>query len=68
MEQVKAEKAEATGKYYRLMMEHVKKVLADPKRVCPAYDEKDGYEIAGFVWFQAWNDMCDGGLKEMSLP
>jgi hypothetical protein len=41
------------------MMEHVKKVLADPKRICPAYDEKDGYEIAGFVWFQAWNDMCD---------
>lgn len=60
MDQWKAEKAKVTGHYYRLMMEHVKKVLADPKRVCPAYDEKDGYEIAGFVWFQAWNDMCDG--------
>jgi hypothetical protein len=56
----KADKAKATGKYYRLMMEHVKKVLADPKRICPAYDEKEGYEIAGFVWFQGWNDMCDG--------
>ncbi len=60
MEQWKADKAKATGKYYRLMMEHVKKVLADPKRVCPAYDKKEGYEIAGFVWFQGWNDMCDG--------
>ena len=60
MEQWNADKAKATGLYYRLMMEYVKKVLADPKRVCPAYNQKDGYEIAGFVWFQGWNDMCDG--------
>ncbi len=53
------ERAAATGVYYRLMVEHVKKVLADPKRVCPAYDEKQGYEIAGFVWLQGWNDMVD---------
>jgi len=45
IEAVKAEKAKATGHYYRLMIEHVKKVLADPKRVCPAYDEKAGYEL-----------------------
>ena len=38
------------------MIEHVKKVLADPKKVCPAYDAKDGYELSGFVWFQGWND------------
>ena len=55
-----AEKAAKSGVYYRLMIEHVKKVLADPKRVCPAYDPKQGYELAGFVWFQGWNDMCDG--------
>ena len=61
IEQAKAEKAEATGRYYRLMMEHVKHVLGDVKRVCPVYDEKEGYEIAGFVWFQGWNDMVDGG-------
>ena len=47
-------------KYYRLMIDHVKKVLADPKRVCPTYDPKQGHEVAGFVWFQGWNDMCDG--------
>jgi len=58
--QWEADKARDTGHYYRLMMAHVKKVLADPKRVCPAYDENAGYEIAGFVWFQGWNDMCDG--------
>ncbi len=56
------ERAAATGVYYRLMVEHVKQVLADPKRVCPAYDEKQGYEIAGFVWLQGWNDMVDRGV------
>ena len=58
---VKAEKIAKTGHYYRLMTEHVKKVLANPKRVVPAYDAQAGYEIAGFVWFQGWNDMCDSG-------
>jgi alpha-galactosidase len=58
-EQWKSEKAKATGVYYRLMIEHVKKVLADPKRVCPDYDPSQGYEIAGFVWLQGWNDLVD---------
>ena len=52
---------EGAGKYYGLMMEHVKKVLADPSKVVPGYNTKDGYELAGFVWFQGWNDMVDGG-------
>jgi hypothetical protein len=60
MEQWLAEKQKDTGHYYRLMVEHVKKVLADPKRVCPAYDPAQGFELAGFVWFQGWNDMVDG--------
>ena len=47
----------ATGVFYREMVAHVKKVLADPKRVCPAYDEKEGFELAGFVWFQGFNDL-----------
>jgi len=59
-EQWKVEKAKATGVYYRLMIEHVKKVLANPKRVCPDYDPAQGYELAGFVWLQGWNDMVDG--------
>lgn len=42
------------------MTEHVKKVLADPKQVIPEYDAKQGYEIAGFVWLQGFNDMVDG--------
>lgn len=46
-----------SGHYYRLMMDHVKSVLSDPKRVCPSYDASQGYELAGFVWLQGWNDM-----------
>ncbi len=56
----KAVKAKETGRFYRYMVEHVKKVLADPKRVCPSYDPAAGYEIAGFVWFQGFNDLVDG--------
>jgi alpha-galactosidase len=54
-----AEKTAATGVYYRLMIEHVKKTLADPKQVYPAYDPAQGYEIAGFSWLQGFNDMVD---------
>ncbi len=61
VEAIKAAKAQATGHYYRLMTDHVKKVLADIKRVCPDYDPEQGYELAGFVWFQGWNDMVDRG-------
>lgn len=59
-EQWKEEKARATGVYYRLMLEHVKKVLANPGRIVPDYDAAQGYELAGFVWLQGWNDMVDG--------
>jgi len=55
-----AEKQRATGRYYRLMIEHVLSVLRGPKRVCPEYDPAQGYELAGFVWLQGWNDLVDG--------
>ncbi len=54
------DKDAASGVFYRMMVEHVKKVLADPKRVCPEYDEQAGYELAGFVWLQGFNDLVDG--------
>lgn len=57
IDQIKAERAAASGHYYRLMLEHVNKVLKDIKRVYPGYDADAGYELAGFVWFQGWNDM-----------
>ena len=54
------EKDAASGVFYQMMIDHVKMVLADPKRVCPAYDTKNGYELAGFVWLQGFNDLVDG--------
>ncbi len=61
LEKIKADKATATGRYYRLMTAYVQRVLQDIKRVYPAYDAQQGYELAGFVWFQGWNDMVDRG-------
>jgi hypothetical protein len=62
IETIKAAKEKETGHYYRLMIEHVRDVLKDIKRVCPAYDEKQGYELSGFVWLQGWNDLVDSGV------
>lgn len=61
IEKITAEKIAATGVYYRLMIEHVRKVLADLERVAPGYDAAQGHDIVGFVWFQGWNDMVDQG-------
>jgi alpha-galactosidase len=55
-----AEKDAASGVFYRMLVEHVKKVLADPGRVCPEYDATAGYELGGFVWLQGFNDLVDG--------
>ena len=60
--QVKADRAKASGAYYRLMLGHVRRVLKDVKRVCPAYNPEQGYELAGFAWFQGWNDMVNSGV------
>jgi len=58
---IQAEKNAATGVSYRNMIDHVKKVLSDLPRVVPDHDASPGYELAGFVWFQGWNDMVDSG-------
>jgi len=39
----------------------VKKVLGDIKRVVPNYNAAQSYELAGFAWFQGWNDLVDSG-------
>lgn len=46
------------GKFYRLMMEDVNNTLKNLKDHFPEYHGR-GYEIAGFVWFQGWNDMIN---------
>lgn len=61
LEEIRQEKDAATGHYYRLTVDYVKRVLSDIKSVYPDYDTCEGYELAGFVWFQGWNDMVDRG-------
>lgn len=62
MEKDAAEKKRQTGGFYRDMIAHVKTVLGDVGAHHPAYDPEAGYEIAGFVWFQGYNDLVNGGL------
>ncbi len=44
------------GHYYRQMIREVDDVLKNLEVYFPEYSETDGYEVAGFVWFQGWND------------
>lgn len=48
------------GASYRAMIDEVHGTLADLKSYYPGY-AGEGYELAGFVWFQGWNDMIDAG-------
>ena len=45
----------AVGKYYTLMIAQVRDALANLKTDFPSYNGA-GYELAGFVWYQGWND------------
>jgi alpha-galactosidase len=51
------------GHFYRLMMTEIKTTLSELKTRFPDYDGR-AYEIAGFVWFQGWNDMYNGFQDE----
>jgi alpha-galactosidase len=44
-----------TGAFYKKMIDTVRGVLANPKDHFPLV-EGQGCELAGFVWFQGWND------------
>ena len=53
---------EKVGHYYREMIRFVRTTLKDAesiRKVVPGYDAEQGCELAGFVWFQGWNDMCN---------
>jgi hypothetical protein len=46
------------GATYREMLAEVDGTLQNLKTHFPAY-EGQGYELAGFIWFQGWNDMIN---------
>lgn len=69
VETILADKREATGLSYRAMINHVQEVRRDISRVVPNYDFKQGHEVAGFVWFQGWNDLVDSDTyPQRDLP
>ena len=49
---------------YRLMTERVNEVLGDLKSHHPAYDESAGFDLAGFVWFQGFNDQFSPAFRD----
>ncbi len=46
------------GPYYSRMLAEIRQALANLKKDFPTYDGA-GYELAGFVWYQGWNDGVD---------
>lgn len=66
--EIEKEYAENTGKYYRMMIAHAKTVLGDIGKVYPGYDASQGYEIAGFVWFQGENDFGGDSYPNAGQP
>ena len=51
------------GRDYRLMIEEVLKTLQDAGELFPALKGRRA-ELAGFVWFQGWNDQYGGAEAE----
>jgi hypothetical protein len=47
-----------TGPYYTRMIEQVRAALASAATDFPQAKSR-GVELAGFVWYQGWNDGCD---------
>lgn len=54
---------ETYGLSYRNMMDEVNSTLENYETMFPALKGKQ-LEIAGFVWFQGWNDQYNGAEKE----
>lgn len=52
---------EGYGRDYHAVLSETKKVLDNIGTYVPGYDKSQGYEIAGFIWFQGWNDAIGDG-------
>ncbi|MAG92549.1 MAG: hypothetical protein CMJ48_02185 [Planctomycetaceae bacterium] len=51
-----------TGPYYTKMLQETRAALENLPQDFPDYDGR-GWELAGFVWFQGWNDMFDAKAR-----
>ena len=55
---------EVYGSSYRNMLAEVEQTLANYEQLFPTLEGKQ-LEIAGFVWFQGWNDMYNGARESL---
>jgi Carbohydrate esterase, sialic acid-specific acetylesterase len=49
------------GPYYTKMISEITSALKNIKTDFPEYNGR-GYELAGFVWWQGWNDFCEAKM------
>jgi len=52
------------GKAYRDTISVAKEVLDHLATCLPKYETERGYELAGLVFFQGWNDMVNGSQRQ----
>ncbi|MBA2115500.1 sialate O-acetylesterase [Bremerella alba] len=50
---------ETYGEAYRDTIRIVQKTLANIDQIVPDYNQKEGYQLSGFVFFQGFNDVID---------
>jgi alpha-galactosidase len=55
---------EDAGLNYRMMTERVNEVLGNLKDHHPAYNATAGFDMAGFVWFQGFNDQFSAEFRD----
>jgi alpha-galactosidase len=56
---IEGDPSQVVGHSYRELVRLVRGTLDRLDQLFPTYDGA-GYEVAGFVWFQGWNDVIDG--------
>ncbi|MCR9197405.1 MAG: sialate O-acetylesterase [Planctomycetaceae bacterium] len=56
--------AKDAGLNYRLMNEAIREALDNLPQLHPDYHPDAGYEIAGFVWFQGFNDQFSDAFRD----
>lgn len=59
---------ETYGEAYRDTIRIVKESLANIDKLVPDYDQSEGYELSGFVFFQGFNDIIDAKKMEEYGP
>ena len=47
---------ESYGSDYRKIISETRRVLESIEAYVPGYDDSQGYQLSGVVWFQGWND------------